>query len=80
MVAVVMRPVVVPTASATTVHNDTTGLTELRPLGLHAGRDLGNVGNEIAAQPHRIGRASLAGGVIGLSRSALRLIKEAAGE
>ena len=32
VVAVVMRPVVVPTASATTIHNDTTGLAELRPL------------------------------------------------
>jgi hypothetical protein len=33
---------------------------ELSPLRHHARRDLGLVGNELIAQPHRVGRAGLA--------------------
>ena len=78
--AIVMVSVVVPSvrsvsAASTAVHNDATGLAELRPLCLHTGRDFSNVRNEIAAQPHRVRRASLTGGVIALSRGAVQMIK-----
>ncbi len=83
MVAIVMVSVVVaflvpahnaPTAS-TAVHNGATGSAEQRPPCLHAGRDLGDVRNDIAAQPHRIRRAGLTSRVIHLSRGAVRMIK-----
>src|SRR5579883_1532109 len=48
------------------------GGAELRPLTSHAGCDLARVGNELAAQPLRVGRASLLlfrGGLRNRSRS-----------
>jgi hypothetical protein len=43
------------------VHGGTTGLAELGPLSHHARRDLRHVGDEIVAEPYRIGRAKFAG-------------------
>ena len=89
MVAIVMVFVVVaslvPAAlnapdASTAVHNGATGRAEQRPFCLHAGRNPGNIGNGIAAQPHRIRRAGLTGRVIYLSRGAVRMIKQAASE
>lgn len=77
MVAIVMVSVVAPAmaAASTTIHNEATGLAELRPLCLHTSRDLSDVRDEITAQPHSIRRASLTGGVIALSRGAVQMIK-----
>jgi hypothetical protein len=42
-------------------HRQAAGGAELAVLGVHAGRDPLHVWHEFGAQPHRIGRASLAG-------------------
>jgi hypothetical protein len=42
-------------------HRQTASGAELGVLGVHACRDLRHIWDEFGAQPHRIGRASLAG-------------------
>jgi hypothetical protein len=64
-----MTVAMMPAASA--AHGDAAWLAELRRLRVHARCDLGHVRNEIRAQPHRIGRAGLAGRIAALCARAI---------
>jgi hypothetical protein len=75
MVVAVVMPVTVP-AGRLAAHGDTAGFAELRRLRFHAGRDLCDIGDDIGAKPHRIGRACLTLGVAALGRRAIDTIKE----
>jgi hypothetical protein len=75
MVVAVVMPVTVP-AGRLAAHGDTAGLAELRRLRFHAGRDSGDVGDDVGAKPHRIGRARLAGGIAALGRRTIETSKQ----
>jgi hypothetical protein len=60
----------VPASLTATCHYEAAWLAELRSLRFHARGDLRHVRNNVAAQPHRIRRASLAGRVAALGRRA----------
>ena len=75
MVVAVVMPVTVP-ARRLAAHGDTAGVAELRRLRLHASGDSGDIGDDIGAKPHRIGRAGLARGIAALGRRTIETSKE----
>jgi hypothetical protein len=66
VVMMMVMPATVP-AGRLAAHCDTAGRAELPRFRFHAGGDPGDIGNDIGAKPHRIGRARLTGGLAALS-------------
>jgi len=72
-------PVVMAVLVASADHDEATRLAELCPLRFHARSYLRHVRNNVGTQPHRVGRAGLAGRVAALRRRAIDAINKYTG-
>ena len=72
-----VMPVIVMGALATPLaaHCHAASLAQLPGLGLHTGRDLRHVGNNVGTKPHRVGRTCLSNGIARLGICAIRQAK-----
>ena len=72
-----VMPVIVMGALATPLaaHCHAASLAQLPGLGLHTGRDLRHVGNNVGTKPHRVGRTCLSNGIACLGICAIRQAK-----
>jgi len=72
-----VMPVIVMGARATPLaaHCHAASLAQLPGLGLHTGRDLRHVGNNVGTKPHRVGRTCLSNGIARLGICAIRQAK-----
>jgi len=79
MMVMIVVPVVIPVTAPVgrlAAHGDAARFAELPVLRLHAGCDPRHIRDDIGTEPHRIGRARLAGGIAALGGRAVGTTKQ----